>query len=711
MKVGDLMFNEYPYINLQDLNLDYILMIIKKIRSDLNDFVNLNTIKYADPINWDITRQYETNTIVVDPYDGTAYISVRPIPVGVSITNTEYWTPIFNYGNAIENIKSNIASNELHSTTATRAYTKDSLVWFNDDLYITLNDISIGTAFIINDNIRLCTAEDFIKLLIANLKDYVDQQNNDLKDYVDQRDNDLKDYVDQQDNDLKDYVDQQDNDIKDMFYFVTPQMYGAVGDGVTDDTAAFVTLSNVIDKDIIIPTGTYLITDNVTLSNVKEDYGTYIDYVPMYPHNTILKISNMSLANKNVPLPSNYEYEECVIYHDNKYYALTNKYNDSEFSVCIYDDNLNLISSTSYADPQTDAPPFSITTDGTYAWVDYRYKIHRKYYLSNFSTPLLETEGEYIFTCYYNHALYGVEYDSGNIIIGTLNDNLDTLSNTWSFSVPEWLNSWVVQSATTYKGQIILSTTIGYFYVIDLVSHNVNMTYYNDESLEIESIFEKDGELIIDGHRVFEGGVFNLFTLNGGVNDMTTKYVPVDGNTSLLQFQDRAPRPNFYVVTHGTAAGLPLNDCVVAWLSNNLFAFSSADNAIYTMRNNTWYLTGRFRQYNEVIDGSHIMLIVRPDGQLYLRLNKRLQYAGNSGSISFSADLSIIYGYMNFSDTQTAYTLILGEPYGSFTDMTKDVCAIEVLMTKTGITFNIRNLTSSNNIDTVVIGDYLLKLS
>ena len=158
------MFNEYPYRNLSDTNLDLILNSIKKIRCDLDNFVNLNTIKYADPINWDITKQYESNTIVVDPYDGTAYISVRPIPVGVSISNTEYWTPIFNYGDAIENIKSNIASNELHSETATKAYTANSLVWFNDELYKTIVDMSAGTAFIINQNIVKCTVEDFIKL-------------------------------------------------------------------------------------------------------------------------------------------------------------------------------------------------------------------------------------------------------------------------------------------------------------------------------------------------------------------------------------------------------------------------------------------------------------------------------------------------------------------------------------------------------------------
>lgn len=61
-------------------------------------------IQIADPMLWDITKQYEQWTIVLDD-NGTAYISKQDVPRGVPLTNTDYWTSIFNFGEVIEEIK------------------------------------------------------------------------------------------------------------------------------------------------------------------------------------------------------------------------------------------------------------------------------------------------------------------------------------------------------------------------------------------------------------------------------------------------------------------------------------------------------------------------------------------------------------------------------------------------------------------------------
>ena len=63
------MFNEYPYRNLTDVNLDFILKHIKNLETNLQDFIKLNTIKYADPIDWNISKQYEANTVVVNDFE------------------------------------------------------------------------------------------------------------------------------------------------------------------------------------------------------------------------------------------------------------------------------------------------------------------------------------------------------------------------------------------------------------------------------------------------------------------------------------------------------------------------------------------------------------------------------------------------------------------------------------------------------------------
>ena len=48
-----------PFTNLHELNLDWIIQAIKSQEDRLTQFVSLNTIKYANPFQWDITRQYE----------------------------------------------------------------------------------------------------------------------------------------------------------------------------------------------------------------------------------------------------------------------------------------------------------------------------------------------------------------------------------------------------------------------------------------------------------------------------------------------------------------------------------------------------------------------------------------------------------------------------------------------------------------------------
>ena len=89
------MFPKYPYLDLSDRNLDFLTKAIREMENEVKNFVSLNAVKYANPIQWSINRQYEKNTIVIDPLTGTAFISVQPVPNGVALTRTQYWTPVF----------------------------------------------------------------------------------------------------------------------------------------------------------------------------------------------------------------------------------------------------------------------------------------------------------------------------------------------------------------------------------------------------------------------------------------------------------------------------------------------------------------------------------------------------------------------------------------------------------------------------------------
>lgn len=105
---------------------------------------------FADPIDWDNTRQYEPLTIVY--YQGNSYTSKQAVPTGVDISNTDYWAITGNYNAQIEQYRrvSQVVADSLPSS-------------------------------------------DF------------DEQNT-VKNYIDTADNELKDYVDTADNNLENKI-------------------------------------------------------------------------------------------------------------------------------------------------------------------------------------------------------------------------------------------------------------------------------------------------------------------------------------------------------------------------------------------------------------------------------------------------------------------------------------------------------------------------
>lgn len=56
----------------------------------VNKYIGMRYVtKFADPIEWDITKSYEHTTAV--QYQGSSYISKQPVPIGIPITDTRYW--------------------------------------------------------------------------------------------------------------------------------------------------------------------------------------------------------------------------------------------------------------------------------------------------------------------------------------------------------------------------------------------------------------------------------------------------------------------------------------------------------------------------------------------------------------------------------------------------------------------------------------------
>lgn len=164
----------YPYTNVHELNLDWILGTVKAGEREIKNFIGANVIKYANPIAWDITRQYEGNTVVVDPGTGDAYISVKPVPIGYDLSHIEYWTKIFNFGSTVDTLISQIATNEGNSPTATAARNVGDLVFINGVLYEVTAAIPVNSAYVLNTNIKETTVEQYVRDIVSRIDSDID---------------------------------------------------------------------------------------------------------------------------------------------------------------------------------------------------------------------------------------------------------------------------------------------------------------------------------------------------------------------------------------------------------------------------------------------------------------------------------------------------------------------------------------------------------
>ena len=172
------MFNtRWPYTDFHNLNLDWILETLKKQNGAIADFISLNSITYADPLQWDITSQYPKNQVVLDT-NGDGYLSVQPVPVGVEIANTDYWTKIGNFSELWSTVKLAItAADEGLKTTASADRASGELVWLNNTLYVCTTAITRGTEYGSNN-----TAKTTIDARLANLAQAVSTLQNNVAD-------------------------------------------------------------------------------------------------------------------------------------------------------------------------------------------------------------------------------------------------------------------------------------------------------------------------------------------------------------------------------------------------------------------------------------------------------------------------------------------------------------------------------------------------
>lgn len=310
-----------PYTNFHDLNLDWIMDELNEFNTKLTNFVSLATIKYANPIQWDITSQYEANTVVVDS-NGNAYLSVQPVPSGVSLDRTEFWTKIGNFDELWADVKKAITPNdEGHSPTATAARAVNDLVWVNGALVRVTRAMIAGDAYVPGSNCVSSSTNEVLHYLVTTFNEGLSAEKTAREDADTQlqqaiaaeqtarenaiaeeqtarenADNNLRTAIaaeqttrENADTQLQTAIDAEttarkdadnklqkniDAALKSAVNWANVKTYGAVGDGSTDETSAF-NAAKASGLPLYIPQGTFKVSGFESAQNVP----VYIDGV------------------------------------------------------------------------------------------------------------------------------------------------------------------------------------------------------------------------------------------------------------------------------------------------------------------------------------------------------------------------------------------------------------------------------------------------
>ena len=109
-------FNQFPYSNFHELNLDWILEQMQQLHSNWDLFTALNKITFRG--DWAIDKQYPAWSVVKNGNMG--YLSIVNVPAGIVITNEKYWLHVVDYDELFLNVGSRLykAEEEISSLKA-----------------------------------------------------------------------------------------------------------------------------------------------------------------------------------------------------------------------------------------------------------------------------------------------------------------------------------------------------------------------------------------------------------------------------------------------------------------------------------------------------------------------------------------------------------------------------------------------------------------
>lgn len=85
---------EFPQTRNYEGDLGYIIKKLMELTTNYNTFFEYNSIRFHDPITWNITIDYPAWNIVYSQSTGYMMIAIKPVPAGIDISNEDYWKKI-----------------------------------------------------------------------------------------------------------------------------------------------------------------------------------------------------------------------------------------------------------------------------------------------------------------------------------------------------------------------------------------------------------------------------------------------------------------------------------------------------------------------------------------------------------------------------------------------------------------------------------------
>lgn len=143
---------EFPHTRTYDGDLGYIIKKLDELNAKYNNFFEYNSIRFHDPLNWDIATAYPVWNIVYNEEDSSLYISSKPVPAGIDIYNTDYWflvCPI-----KIDMAFSETSINALANKTVTEAFNQIHGLFSDLDLALS-EEITTRTTETTNLNTKI----------------------------------------------------------------------------------------------------------------------------------------------------------------------------------------------------------------------------------------------------------------------------------------------------------------------------------------------------------------------------------------------------------------------------------------------------------------------------------------------------------------------------------------------------------------------------